>query len=335
MIKTAVLLINIGTPKGPDPKNVGIFLKEFLNDGHVIEIPELLRNVLVNLIIVPFRKRKSSKLYQKLWTEKGSPLLIYSQNVQEKLNKKLPENYSVYIGMRYGQPSIKAAIDEIKTKGINKTIVFPLFPQYAYSTTASAIDHVNELKNKLELNFEIRYIEQFYNNPGFIKNYTQRIKKYELYEFDHIIFSYHGLPLKQVYRSHANQACEKFNCKNEIGKINSHCYYATCYETTRLISKELGLSNQQFSVGFQSRFAKKWLSPFTDELIINQAKKGAKKLLIVCPSFVADCLETIVEIDIDHQELFMEYGGQKIQLVESLNDNDDWIETLSSIILDK
>ena len=330
--KTAILLINIGTPENPTTGKVRKFLRSFLNDKRVMDIPFLLRKILVNLIIVPFRAPKSAKLYQKMWTPDGSPILVYGNSLKEKIQHKLGANYTVELGMRYSKPSIEDGLQKIFRLSPSTIIIVPLFPQYASSTTGSAVEKALSVISKWEVIPELKIINNFYSNTGFIDAFTNRIKHYNLRTYDHILFSYHGLPLRQVYKAHEMRSCEDLKCIDEITDSNATCYQAQCYETSRLIAKQLNLPTTDYTICFQSRFAKKWLSPFTDDVIKNLAKKGFKKLLVVSPSFVADCLETIVEIGIDYNELFRSVGGESLTLVKSLNDQDDWVETLSAII---
>ena len=334
-IKTAVILANVGTPDEPTVPAVRRYLFQFLNDRRVIDLPWLLQKFLVNVIIVPFRAPKSTKLYQMLWTEKGSPLLTISNESKEKLQEKLGENYEVFVGMRYQNPSLKKVLQTIKEKRFDKIVVMPMFPQYASSTTGTISQFVNSEIAKWNVIPELTIISQFYNNPGFVKAFSAQIKKYKPEEFDHIIFSYHGLPYSQTDRVHPGIKTAQCNCEVDMPAHGHFCYKATCYETTRLLAKELGLPKSAYSVAFQSRLTKNWLKPFSDEEVIQLAKQGKKRILITAPAFIADCLETIVEIGIEYQHLFEENGGEKIQLVESLNANEDWIETVYQIVTSK
>lgn len=333
--KTAVILANVGTPDAPTVPAVRKYLFEFLNDRRVIDLPWLLQKILVNLIIVPFRAPKSTKLYQKLWTEKGSPLLAISNETSDKLQEKLGENFTVFMGMRYQNPSLKAALKIIQEKRFDKIVVLPMFPQYASSTTGTIVQLVNSETAKWNVIPEISIISQFYNNPGFIKAFAAQISKYNPAAFDHIIFSYHGLPFSQTDRVHPEIKTAVCNCETKLPAHGKFCYKATCYETTRLLARELGLPKSAYSVAFQSRLTKNWLKPFSDEEVIRLAKEGKKRILIAAPAFIADCLETIVEIGIEYQEIFAEHGGEKVQLVESLNANNDWIETIYQMITNK
>jgi protoporphyrin/coproporphyrin ferrochelatase len=333
--KTAVILANVGTPDEPTVPAVRRYLFQFLNDRRVIDLPWLLQKFLVNVIIVPFRAPKSTKLYQMLWTAKGSPLLTISVDSLEKLQERLGENYEVFVGMRYQNPSLKTTLQTIKEKRFDKIVVLPMFPQYASSTAGTIAQLVNTETAKWNVIPELTIISQFYDHPGFVKAFAAQIKKYKPEEFDHIIFSYHGLPFSQTDRVHPAIKTVNCNCEIEMPEHGRFCYKATCYETTRLLAKELGLPKSAYSVAFQSRLTKNWLKPFSDKEVIKLAKEGKKRVLIAAPAFIADCLETIVEIGVEYQHLFEENGGEKIQLVESLNTNDDWIETLAELVTSK
>ncbi len=333
--KTAVILANVGTPDAPTVGAVRKYLFQFLNDRRVIDLPWLLQKFLVNVIIVPFRAPKSTKLYQMIWTKKGSPLLTISNESKEKLQSTLGENYEVYVGMRYQNPSLKAVLNTIKKKRFDKIIILPMFPQYASSSTGTIAQLVNTETAKWNIIPEMTIVSQFYQHPGFINTFVSQIEKYNPKEFDHIIFSYHGLPLSQTNRVHPDIKTTECSCEEKMPAHGRYCYKATCYETTRLLAKKLDLPASTYSVAFQSRLTKNWLKPFTDEKITELAKKGTKRILIAAPAFIADCLETTIEIGVEYNELFQKHGGEKIQLVESLNANSQWIETLKQIVIDK
>lgn len=330
--KKAVILVNVGTPDKPEVKSVRRFLTQFLNDRRVIDIPWLAQKILVNLIIVPFRAKNSTRLYEQLWTPEGSPILIYLNRLSEKLQDFLGSNYQVFPTMRYGNPSLKKALEEIKNGNFEEVIVFPLFPQYASSTTGTVIDYVMNKIKKWPVIPQVRFQGQFYEDPDFIKAFTERIKSYHPEEFDHVIFSYHGLPLRHIKRVHPKISSAACTCTKEMPEHGKTCYKATCYHTTRLLASELGLPSSAYTVAFQSRLSRKWLSPFTDETVVKLAKKGAKKLLIVSPAFVADCLETTVELGIDYSNLFKKNGGEVLLLVDSLNDSDLWMRTVAKMV---
>ncbi len=340
-LKTAVLLINLGTPDSPSVSDVRKYLFEFLNDPRVIDIPAIARFLLVNLIIVPFRAPKSAKIYEELWVNnglpkgmKGSPILYYGKSIQEKLQSAVGNEFDVHLAMRYKNPSIDKALAEIYKKKYERVLVIPLFPQYASATTGSVIDKVMKIISRWWVIPEVKFIGQFYDNEGYINTVVEQSKKYNLEEFDHVLFSYHGLPVRQVDKVYKDGSlCEEHNCETEINETNKFCYKATCYATTRLITQKLNLPQEKYTVCFQSRLDKKWLEPFADKTILEQAKKGAKKLLVFSPAFVADCLETLIEIGFEYQKLFEEHGGEKVQLVESLNDHPMWIETLKKLVI--
>jgi len=278
--RKAVLLINVGTPDKAEVKAVRRFLSQFLNDGRIIDMPWLFRKILVNLIIVPFRAPKSTKLYEKLWTSEGSPLLLNTEKFADKLRPVLGENYEVFTAMRYGNPSLKKVLQQIKKQNFDELIVFPLFPQYASSTVGTILEFVMKEMRVWEVIPDVRFIHQFYDHPGFLEAFSQNITHCHPEEFDHIIFSYHGLPLRQVDKVHPGTSSAQCQCEKQMPVYGNNCYKATCYQTTRLLAGKLGLDRQQYSVGFQSRFSKNWLGPFTDELIKEAARKGAKKVLV-------------------------------------------------------
>jgi len=330
--KTAVLLLNVGTPDSPSVGDVRRYLFQFLNDRRVIDLPLIPQKLLVNGIIVPFRAPKSAKLYRALWTPEGSPLIILSRTLQQKLQTSLGNGYVVFLAMRYANPSLTEVMKTIRKKGFKKLVVVPLFPHYASSTTGTVAQKVMEIISKWYVIPEVRFIGQFYDHPKFIEAFCNRAREHDFSEYDHILFSYHGLPNSQVNKTHPGIDAKSCTCTTEFPGHGKFCYKATCYETTRRIAGKLGLNENQYSTAFQSRLTNNWLEPFSDEEIIRKAKEGAKKILVLAPAFVTDCLETIHEIGVEYQELFEEHGGEKIQLVESLNDNPIWIELLTELI---
>lgn len=332
--KTGVLLINLGTPDSPSVSDVRSYLSQFLNDPRVIDIPWLLRKMLVNLIIVPFRAPKSAKIYQKLWTKDGSPLLFYSVKVQELLQKELGSDYQVHLAMRYKNPSLPDVMEEMRKKNYEKIVVLPMFPQYASASTGSALDEVMRIMRKWWVIPEVKMISQYYDHPDFINAFVSRGLQYNLAEYDHVLFSYHGLPERQVDKVYTDgKLCSAHDCENEITEENKYCYKATCYATTRLLAGKLGIPAEKYTVCFQSRLDEKWLKPFSDVVVRQCAEKGMKKILVFSPAFTADCLETIIEIGEEYQEIFHKHGGGKVQLVESLNDHPQWIACLKQLVL--
>ena len=333
MNKTGILLIQLGTPDSPSVPDVRKYLREFLNDARVIDIPWLARKILVNLIIVPFRAPKSAKIYRKLWTEKGSPLLFYSESLKNKLQKLLGDDFEVELAMRYQNPSMDEVLERMRRKNYNRILILPLFPHYASATSGSAVDKAMKIIKKWWVIPEVKMITQFWDDEGYLNSFVEKGRRYKIDEYDHIIFSYHGLPVRQVDKVYIDgKPCSDHNCENEITEENKYCYKAQCYATSRILAERLKIPSEKYTVSFQSRLDKNWLTPFTDKIIIEQAAKGAKKLLVFSPAFVADCLETVIEIGDEYQQLFKEHGGDKLQLVESLNDDNNWVEALKKLI---
>ncbi len=331
MNNRVLLIVNTGTPDKPEVKEVRSFLSEFLNDKRVIDLPWLLRKILVNLIIVPFRAPKSTQLYRKLWTPDGSPLRYYLTSLATKVQAKLTDRYIVLGVLRYGKPSLRETIMDLKKNPPDKLVILPLYPHYASSTTGSVIELINNEIKSWNAIPEIRIVGQFYSHPEYVNTMVEHIKKYDPERFDHILFSYHGLPLSHIQRIHPDNDCTVCDCEKKFPADGAFCYKATCYETTRLLSAKLNLTPDIFSTSFQSRLTKKWLSPFTDETLVKLARSGKKKVLVIAPSFVADCLETMIEIKEEYQSLFMNEGGKELILVQSLNDSDAWVDSLMRI----
>ena len=336
MKKTGVLLIQLGTPDSPRVSDVRSYLSEFLNDPRVIDLPYLIRKILVNGIIVPFRAPKSAKIYKELWElgEGESPLLTHTLALQALLQKNFEgEHVTIEMAMRYKNPSLDSVLEKMRLANYDRIVLLPLFPQYASASTGSAIEKAMNIIRKWWVIPEIKIISQFYDNPGYIHSIVDNAKKFQLSDYDHILFSYHGLPERQVDKVYeGTDLCEDQPCELEVNEKNKFCYKATSYATTRLIAKELGLTEKDYTVCFQSRLDKKWLTPFSDKVVEEWAEKGAKKLLVFSPAFVADCLETLIEIGDEYQEIFEEKGGEKVQLVPSSNTHPAFVEGLTQLI---
>jgi ferrochelatase len=336
MKKTGVLLIQLGTPKSPKTSDVRTYLSEFLNDPRVIDLPWLLRVLLVNGIIVPFRAPKSAKIYKELWEHGNgeSPLLTHSMNLQDKLKEEFKsDKVTIELAMRYQNPSMDSVLERMRLANYDQIIILPLFPQYASASSGSAIEKAMNIIRKWWVIPEIKIINQFWDNEGYINSVVDRAKQFDLNDYDHILFSYHGLPERQVDKVYeGTDLCGEQPCETEVNEKNKFCYKATSYATTRLIAEKLGIPENRYTVCFQSRLDKKWLTPFSDKIVEEQAKKGAKKLLVFSPAFVADCLETIIEIGTEYQEIFEEHGGEKVQLVPSSNDHPEFVKGLVDLI---
>lgn len=329
---TLVLLLNLGTPNSPEVKDVRTYLTQFLNDPRVIDIPYLLRKILVNGIIVPFRSFSSSKIYKKVWTEEGSPLKIYTESLTKKLGAALEGKADVAYAMRYQNPSIESVLEEAKKKNYKRIILFPLFPQYASSSTGSALEEVYRVISKWWVIPDVQSISQYFEEESYINAVANIGNTFDFAEYDHVIMSYHGLPERQVDKVYNDGLCSDRDCEHEYNDENRFCYKAACHETSRLLAKKMGLPESDYTLSFQSRLDKKWLKPFSDEVVADLAKQGKKKLLVFSPAFTADCLETIYEIGEEYQEIFEEHGGEKIQLVPALNDSDEWVESIKTIL---
>lgn len=333
---TAVLLVNLGTPDSPAPADVRKYLREFLSDRRVVDIGAIGRFLLVNLIIAPFRAPKSARVYRQLWTERGSPLLFYGQEVQAMLQQELGEGYTVRLAMRYQNPSIAAELEKLRTTPIRKLIVLPLFPQYASATTGSVHEEVMRCLRQWEQIPHLILLDTYANNPTMISVYAELGRKYMAqHQFDHFIFSYHGLPERQLRKADPNKRCiVDATCCHTYHQGNRLCYRAQCFETSRLLAKELGLRPEQYTTCFQSRLGTDpWIRPYTDETIERLVAEGKKSILAFSPSFVADCLETTIEIGEEYKELFEQKGGTHWQMVESLNNHPRWVQTLKEMVL--
>ena len=335
-MKTGVLLINLGTPDSPSTADVRKYLSEFLNDPRVIDINPVGRFLLVNGIIVPFRSSKSAKLYQHIWTKEGSPLLTNSNKMKVLLQKELGDKYVVELGMRYQSPSLESALDRLRLAQVDNIIMIPLYPQYASSSTGSSVAEAIRLMQKWEVTPTLKIISKFYDNPDFIAACVDVAKKYRIDDYDFVLFSYHGLPERHIQKGSAHygaNSCNLGSCCDSITEKNQYCYRANCFETTRQLVKHLNIPEGKYQTSFQSRLDDKWLKPFSDKVVEQKAKEGKKKILAFSPAFVADCLETIYEVGTEYNELFKKHGGEKIQLVESLNDNAKWIEALKRMVM--
>jgi protoporphyrin/coproporphyrin ferrochelatase len=337
--RTGILLLNLGTPDSPSTADVRKYLREFLCDKRVIDIPWLQRQLLVNCVIAPFRAPKSAAQYKQIWTKEGSPLLIHSRNLAVKLQQKMGGNYVVELGMRYQSPPVSQALDKLlKSEGVGKIIIVPLYPQYSASATSSSVEKVIELLSKKDVIPPFLFTGPFYDNLLFIEAFTSIWKKqYNMEDYDYFLFSYHGLPERHIMTASAekNMKCSLGTCCDNSASQNYFCYRASCFHTTRLLADALQLKKGTYSASFQSRLGKDpWIKPYTDHTIIEKAKAGIKKMLVFSPAFVADCLETIYEVKVEYARLFKEHGGETLDLAESLNDNDEWVAALEKIVLE-
>ena len=333
--KIGVLLVNLGTPDSPETGDVRKYLREFLMDGRVIDFPLVHRWMLVNLIIAPFRAPKSAKEYKKLWTERGSPLLYHGVDVKHLLQEQLGEEYLVTLAMRYQTPSIADGLEELRKANVSRIICIPLFPQYASATSGSVVEKVMEITSTWQTIPSINFVNNFVEEPLFIETIAaQAREQMKDQTYDHYLFSYHGVPERQIRKGSCDGYCQlSEKCCATYNKKNQLCYRAQCFHTSRQVAAKLGLSDDQYTVCFQSRLGTDpWVQPYTDDVVEHLAEKGVKKILAFSPAFVADCLETTLEVGEEYRELFMEEGGEQWDLVDSLNSHPLWISCLKEIV---
>ena len=331
MGKKGVLLVNLGTPDSPEVKDVRKYLHQFLMDERVIDINAFKRTLLVKSIIVPFRSPKTSKLYKEIWDENGSPLLYYSKIQAALVQEKLGDEYHVELAMRYQNPSIQSALDKMKAGLVESIKVIPLFPQYASASTGSVIQSVMEIVSKWTTIPSVSFVNSFHDNELMLEVFAENARKYQPETYDHVLFSFHGLPERQLLKcDHTGNYClKKDNCCDTLNDTNKFCYSAQGHDTARLLAEKLNVSKENYTVCFQSRLGKEpWVQPYTTDVLKKLAAEGKKRLLVFSPAFVADCLETLYEITVEYHEEFKALGGEHVQLVESLNDHPKFIDAL-------
>jgi ferrochelatase len=334
MNRTGLLLINLGTPDAPTPEAVGRYLREFLMDGLVIDTPAPLRWFLVNVLIVPRRKYQSAAAYQKVQLPEGSPLLVHTRALAQKVAAELGDEYVVEFAMRYGNPSINSALAKLKDQETQRIIVLPLYPQYAESSFETAVVETKRSAKELGCSEGLTFLPPFYDRPEFIEAFAERIRQALAEQnAEHVVFSFHGLPERHVTKLHPQHCLRTSNCCAQISAANRNCYRAQCFSTARSLAQKLGLNAESYTVSFQSRLGRaKWISPNTEEVIRDLARGGNTQIAVTCPSFVADCLETVEEIAIRGRETFIAAGGTDLQLVPSLNDEPLWVAAVAAMV---
>lgn len=330
-----ILLVNLGSPRSTAVNDVKEYLDEFLMDEKVIDYRWIFRALLVKGIILNTRPAKSAEAYKTVWTEQGSPLIVITQKIQEKLQKIV--DVPVEIGMRYAQPSIEAGIQKLVDKGVTEIVLFPLYPQYAMSTTETVIDKAEEVRKKSFPNIKINYIQPFYNREIYTNCLAESIKEKLPENFDALQFSYHGVPERHIYKTDPTNTCNLNDCcSRENNPSHQFCYRHQCFDVTNSVIKKLDLPKEKVIVSFQSRLGNdKWMEPYTDETLESIGKKGVKNLAIVCPAFVSDCLETLEEISVEGKEQFLHGGGETFHYIPCLNDEDRWIEVVKTLCEEK
>jgi protoporphyrin/coproporphyrin ferrochelatase len=317
--KIGVLVTNLGTPQAPQKKALKTYLKEFLSDPRVVEVPRLLWWLILNVIILNIRPKRSAKAYATVWTEQGSPLMVHTQNQTNALRALLQERFGdelvVDFAMRYGEPAVDKVIDKMLQQGVRKLLVLPLYPQYCASTTGSTFDAVSASFQQRRWLPEFRFITHYHDHAAYIQALADKIRAHwqQHGQAEKLVFSYHGIPKRYL--------------------LNGDPYHCECYKTSRLVAENLGLSGQQYMTSFQSRFGREeWLKPYTDHSLKALAVEGVKSVQIVCPGFSADCLETIEEIGVENREYFLEAGGKRFEYISALNDDPQHIDMLGELV---
>ena len=331
-----VLLVNLGSPESPTAKDVKPYLDEFLMDRFVIDVPYVLRALLVRGVILQTRPKKSAKAYAKIWWDEGSPLIVLSKRMHKKVQDMV--DIPVALSMRYGTMTIMKGLQELHDKGVTEVMLFPLYPQHAMASTTTILVLAEELRAKHFPEMTFNIVPAFYNKPDYIKVLAESIKKHlEGFDYDHLLFSYHGIPKRHIRKTDITKSHCKIDrtCCSTPSPAHEFCYSHQCYETTKLVTKYLGIPAEKHSQTFQSRLAgDKWLTPYTDVEINKMPKKGIKKLAVVTPAFVSDCLETLEEIAMEANHEFKENGGQDFKAIPCLNEDENWCRLVATWIQD-
>lgn len=335
-MKKGILLVNLGSPDSPNPKDVKKYLGEFLMDERVIDVPLWARNLLVKGIILNTRPKASAAAYKKIWWKEGSPLIVLSERLKKKVQEKV--DFPVALAMRYGSMTIKNGLQELVDKGVEEVLLIPLYPQFAMATTETILVLAEEIRKQYFPNLTISDLPAFYNKPEYIEVLSNSIKRHlEGKDIDHLLFSYHGVPERHIRKSDITKSHCKIDgsCCKTPSSAHEFCYRHQCFEVTRLVTEKLNLEDGTYSTSFQSRLGfDPWLQPYTDRTIERLGKEGIKNMAIVTPAFVSDCLETLEEIAMEGQEIFHEIGGNEFTTVPCLNDDDAWVNVLSNWIME-
>jgi len=332
--KTGIILMNLGSPDSTEVKDVRRYLNEFLMDERVIDYPWLFRALLVRGIIVPFRAPKSAEAYRTIWTKDGSPLLVISRDLRNAVQANV--DAPVVLAMRYGNPTPEAAFEELlrREPGLEQVFAIPLYPHYAMSSYETAVEHVRATHSAKGYKFSLRFKEPYYNDAGYVQALAESMRPSLSEPHDHVLFSYHGIPERHIRKSDptGGHCLSSGTCCNVDSPAHARCYRHQIRETTRLVAESLSLPPDRYSISFQSRLGKGWLQPFTDKRLEEMPKEGIKKLLVVCPAFVSDCLETLEEIAERGKESFMDAGGEQFAAIPCMNTHEAWVSVLSGWI---
>jgi len=333
--RSGLLLINVGTPESPQPSDVRTYLREFLSDPRVLDMPAWKRRLVLELLILPRRPRQSGAAYAQIWTDRGSPLLFHSRDLTAKVQERLGPGVKVVLGMRYGRPSIASSLAELHDAGIQRVVVFPLYPQYSSAATGSSIERVFECAAGLWNVPALQIVPPFYDHPEYIRSCASIARPFVLSpDVELVFFSFHGLPERHVQKSDrtGTHCLASASCCETIVGANRDCYRAQCYATAGLLADRLGIPQEKRIVCFQSRLGRDpWIQPYTDVVVEERARRGCKRAVILSPAFVADCLETLEELGIRAAESWKACGGESLKLVPSLNSGDAWVDAVLAI----
>ncbi|MBP7555802.1 MAG: ferrochelatase [Chitinophagaceae bacterium] len=335
MSASAILLMNLGSPDSPTAKALRPYLSEFLMDERVIDLPLLTRTLLVKGIIVPFRAAKSAAKYKTIWTDDGSPLLIHTQRLRNMLQQRFEA--PVYYSMRYGNPATGLVLHTIQKENsdLKELIVLPLYPHYAMSSYETAVEQVKHEYKKSGFRFELKVVPPFYRHPLYISALAESIRPYLEKPFDHLLFSYHGIPERHIYKSDCSglHCLRSADCCTKEFDAHGFCYRHQIITTTELVAAQLGLNKSRYSFSFQSRLGRDaWLKPYTSRQLNAFPGQGIKRLLVVCPAFISDCLETLEEIDREGREDFLRAGGEYYEMIPALNEDVAWLDCAATLI---
>ena len=332
--KKGILLMNLGSPDSTEVKDLRKYLDEFLMDERVIDKPWLFRALLVKGIIIPFRAPKSAEAYKAIWTENGSPLVETTRQLQKALQNEITE--PVEIAMRYGNPGPEEGFEALLKKDplIEEVIALPLYPHYAMSSYETAVEYAKEIHQKKKYSFRLTFIDPFYNDPDYLYALSENIKPFLNKPYDQILFSYHGIPERHIRKSDITgcHCLQTENCCEVASTAHVHCYRHQVFATTKSVTEILNIPKDKYNISFQSRLGKGWLTPFTDIRLQELPGEGIKKLLILCPAFVSDCLETLEEIEIRGRDTFMKAGGESFTMIPCLNVNPLWVKAVAGYV---
>ncbi|MGO8674443.1 MAG: ferrochelatase [Limisphaerales bacterium] len=332
-MRKAVLLVNLGSPDAPSVPSVRRYLREFLMDGRVLDVNWVARFCIVHLAILPWRPKHSAEAYKKVWTAAGSPLVATSRNVLAALRKRV--TVPVELAMRYQHPSIPEAVDALVRQGAEEVLLIPLFPHYAMSSYETAVERVKEVARRLAPQMRLEVQPPYYDQPDYIAALAGSAAEYLKKGFDHLLFSFHGLPERHLRKSDPTgcHCLAAGNCCERPSPVHATCYRAQCFKTVAAFVGKAAVPAGKYSAAFQSRLGRDpWLRPYTDHVLAEMPGRGIKRLAVICPAFVSDCLETLEEMGLRGRQTFLEAGGEEFTLIPCLNEHPFWLETLEGMI---